>query len=204
MEKQLKNYFAMPPLPSLPTPTNRAPSLDTLLAELDDVDTSQFMTETQTQNRNVFSNELEFAMVPGSPGQDSQDSEEDATSLPTLDLDFDNSLTSITLGCYNSSEKETGDAVILKIFPKRILRADKEVFLSYKSRHSAMLNSTQIERLKQLRRKERSCVYADKARHRRINKSKQQTQEIESLKQLVRKLTNENHSLRKQLELQRN
>lgn len=96
------------------------------------------------------------------------------------------------------------DCYILNLFPQGILRAEKNEYEAHKAECAYLLSSRQIERLKALRRKERSCVYAEKTRQRRIGKAKQQAKEVEKLQALVARLKSENGRLCQENEELRN
>lgn len=68
-------------------------------------------------------------------------------------------------------EVTTVDANLYKSFPRAILRGDKEVYKRHRSMilKTKVLTKLQKERLALLRRKELSCVYADKARQRKAS-----------------------------------
>lgn len=93
------------------------------------------------------------------------------------------------------------DVIISNLFPKTILRAEKDVYLLYKTKYGIHLNNVQTQRLRQLRRKERSCVYANKARRKRINEFNEKSEEIKNLKKELNLKINENRELHKQLDL---
>lgn len=81
------------------------------------------------------------------------------------------------------------DLAIKKHFPIEVLRASKEVYKVALKTHGQSLTKQQMVRLRELRRKELSCVYADNARHRRIGR-------MEDLEQQVAQLQAENAELR--------
>lgn len=68
-------------------------------------------------------------------------------------------------------EVTTVDSNLYKSFPRAILRGDKEVYKRHRSMifKTKTLTKLQKERLALLRRKELSCVYADKARQRKAS-----------------------------------
>jgi len=68
-------------------------------------------------------------------------------------------------------EVATVDASLYMDFPRTILRGDKEVYKKHRSMvfKTKTLTKLQKERLALLRRKELSCVYADKARQRKAS-----------------------------------
>jgi hypothetical protein len=81
------------------------------------------------------------------------------------------------------------DVAIKKHFPIEVLRGSKDVYKVVLRTHGQSLTKQQMVRLRELRRKELSCVYADNARHRRIGR-------MAELEQQVAQLEAENAELR--------
>lgn len=81
------------------------------------------------------------------------------------------------------------DVAIKKHFPIEVLRGSKDVYKVVLRTHGQSLTKQQMVRLRELRRKELSCVYADNARHRRIGR-------MAELEQQVAQLEAENAGLR--------
>jgi hypothetical protein len=92
------------------------------------------------------------------------------------------------------------DLPLLRLFPRCILRASREEFAAAKKTNAQHLSKELKTRLKELRRKELSCVYADRARHERINSMKNSSNDIEHLTSENEQLASENESLRSQIE----
>jgi len=84
------------------------------------------------------------------------------------------------------------EKAVLRFFPVELLRSDRDTYKAALREHQSKLSRLELQRLRELRRKELSCVYADNARHRRIGR-------MEELEEKVRNLEAENEALRKQL-----
>jgi len=84
------------------------------------------------------------------------------------------------------------DIAVLRLFPVELLRSDRDTYKAALQANQAKLSKPQLLRLRALRRKELSCVYADNARHRRIGR-------MEQLEDQVGNLEAENSALRQQL-----
>lgn len=84
------------------------------------------------------------------------------------------------------------DIAVLRLFPVELLRSDRDTYKAALQANQDKLSKPQLLRLRALRRKELSCVYADNARHRRIGR-------MEQLEDQVGNLQAENTALRKQL-----
>jgi hypothetical protein len=92
------------------------------------------------------------------------------------------------------------DLPLLRLFPRSILRASREEYKQAFRANAQYLSKELKARLRVLRRKELSCVYADSARHTRIKSMKKSSIDIEQLRLENEQLTGENLSLRTQLE----
>jgi len=93
---------------------------------------------------------------------------------------------------HKSMPSSPHDIAVLRLFPVELLRSDRDTYKAALQAHQAKLSKPQLFRLRALRRKELSCVYADNARHRRIGR-------MELLEEKVGNLEAENEALRKQL-----
>merc|ERR1719473_315803 len=71
-------------------------------------------------------------------------------------------------------------AELARLFPKSILRAEKEVYRGYKNRVRGMTTEMATE-LAKLRRREKQCVYAGAQRQRRIEAAHAMEAEVEKL-----------------------
>ena len=92
----------------------------------------------------------------------------------------------------------TTETRIASLFPRSVLRLNPADWKTY--RQSVQGLSRQDEKVIQnLRRKELSCVYAERARQKRLHKLKDATGVIDSLQRKVSSLSEENTSLRQQL-----
>jgi hypothetical protein len=74
------------------------------------------------------------------------------------------------------------DAAIAVYFPVEVLRAGRDEYKLALRTDGPKLTRPQMLRLRELRRKELSCVYADNARHRRIGRMEELEQEVAKLK----------------------
>jgi hypothetical protein len=92
------------------------------------------------------------------------------------------------------------DLGLLRLFPRTILRASREDYKAAYKANAGKLSSQQKERLRVLRRKELSCVYADSARHTRIKTMKKASNDVSHLSATNKTLATENQSLRQQIE----
>jgi len=100
---------------------------------------------------------------------------------------------------YAAADNLSGESRVQALFPRNVLRLSPADWKMY--RQSVKGLSRNDEKVIQgLRRKELSCVYAERARQKRLHQLKDATGIIGSLKSKVASLSAENASLRKQLQ----
>lgn len=85
-----------------------------------------------------------------------------------------------------------------RLFPRRILRADKDDYRTYKARVRGM-TTEMLKELAKRRRREKQCVYAEEQRQRRLAGVRDLEARVAELDRENRRLVEENDELRRQL-----
>jgi len=139
------------------------------------------------------------------PSPFSTSSESSSTELPPMIKDEDLELLSrpAIMAAPDSDDKKALAAHVQLMFPKAALRSSPAEWKVFRSRVKGLSKDEQ-RMVATLRRKELSCVYAEKARQRRIKKMKSSGEDNQQLRDLLDVKDSRIASLEKQLaDLQR-